>query len=179
MHTRFLPVVVCAALLAGCAAKEEAAPSAANAPIDPPPPAAGSAPAQSNAAPPTGAPGGGGPGGPPGGGGFMAAMQPPPKPKADAPLAPTPNEDQAIADAEKSGDKAALSKAYLERAVKHRIDDKAGDKVKFPAVLDDIAKALEADPNNDRAKKLEKFVRSMMENNAKAAGSEAAKPARK
>ena len=35
MHTRFLPVVVCAALLAGCAAKEEAAPSAPAAPIDP------------------------------------------------------------------------------------------------------------------------------------------------
>lgn len=102
-------------------------------------------------------------------------MKPPAKPKADAPLAPTPKEDQAIADAEKSGDKAALSKAYLERAVKHRIDDKAGDKIKFPAVLADIAKALEADPNNDRAKKLEKFVRSMMENNAKATGSDAGK----
>ncbi|MFM7320059.1 MAG: hypothetical protein ACKO5K_00870 [Armatimonadota bacterium] len=178
MYTRFLPVVVVAALLVGCAAKEETAPSAGTgARIDPPPPAQGSISPPSAPGTPAGGPGRGpgGPGGAPGGGGFMAAMAPPPKPAPNAPLAPTPKEDQAIVDAEKSGDKAAIAKAYLERAVKHRIDDKAGDKVKFPAVLDDIAKALEADPANDRARKLEKFVRSMMQNNAKAAGAPAGK----
>ena len=173
MRTRFLPVVAVAAVLIGCAAKEEptAAPGGPG-PIDPPPPAAsGSTPGQGGAARSAAPPAGG----PNVGGGFMAAMAPPPKPAANAPLAPTPKEDQAIVDAEKSGDKAAISKAYLDRAVKHRIDDKAGDKVKFPAVLDDIAKALDADPANDRARKLEKFVRSMMENNAKAAGAPAGK----
>ena len=100
-------------------------------------------------------------------------MAAPPKPAPDAPLAPTPNEDAAVEAAEKSGDKAAISKAYLDRAVRHRIDDKAGDKVKYPAVLADLKKSLEADPNNERAKKVLDFVESM----AKTAASE--KPAAK
>jgi len=176
MNPRFLPVVAVASLLVGCAAKEEPAAPAGAGPIDPPPPSAASAPPTGGGATNSaGAPSAGAPTG----GGFMAAMAPPPKPAPNAPLAPTPKEDQAIADAEKSGDKAAISKAYLDRAVKHRIDDKAGDKVKFPSVLADIAKSLEADPANDRARKLEKFVRSMMENNAKAAGSASGKAAGK
>jgi len=89
-------------------------------------------------------------------------MAAPPKPADDAPLAPTPDADKAIAEAEKSGDKAAISKAYLDRAVRHRIDTKAGDKVKYPAVVADLKKSLEADPNNDRAKKVMEFVEGLM-----------------
>lgn len=89
-------------------------------------------------------------------------MTAPPKPADDAPLAPTPNEDKAIAEAEKSGDKGAISTAYLNRAVRHRIDTKAGDKVKYPAVVADLKKSLEADPSNDRAKKVLEFVEGLM-----------------
>jgi hypothetical protein len=100
-------------------------------------------------------------------------MAAPPKPADDAPLAPTPNEDKAIADAEKAGDKAAISNAYLDRAVRHRIDTKAGDKVKYPAVVADLKKSLEADPTNDRAKKVLEFVEALMK------GPGAGKPAPK
>ena len=113
-----------------------------------------------------GAPAGGGQGGSPMGRGMAA----PPKPKDDAPLAPTPNEDAAVEAAEKSGDKAAISKAYLDRAVRHRIDDKAGDKVKYPAVLADLKKSLEADPGNERAKKVLEYVESLTKSGGDAAG---------
>lgn len=154
MMLRLMLVVAGLALVVGCAPKEE-----------PAPPAVGNAAPQGDPPAPGGGPGGA-PGGGPGGGFGMSA---PPAPKPDAPLAPTPKEDQAIADAEKAGDKKAISKAYLERAVRHRIDDKAGDDVKFPAVLADIKKALEADPTNERAQKLEKFVRGMIANRPKPA----------
>jgi hypothetical protein len=69
-----------------------------------------------------------------------------------APLSKTPELDAKIAEAEKSGDKAALADAYVKRGMfRMRDDDKAGQRVKYRAALSDFRKALKIAGNNTDA----------------------------
>ncbi len=69
-----------------------------------------------------------------------------------APLSKTPELDKKIADAEKSGDKTALSNAYSKRGMfRMKDDDKAGQRVKYRGALADFRKALKTDPKNVEA----------------------------
>ncbi|WP_309708449.1 hypothetical protein [Armatimonas sp.] len=69
-----------------------------------------------------------------------------------APLSKTPELDAKIAEAEKSGDKAALADAYVKRGMfRMRDDDKAGQRVKYRAALSDFRKALKIPGNNTDA----------------------------
>ncbi|MFM7188523.1 MAG: hypothetical protein ACKO14_11975 [Armatimonadota bacterium] len=86
------------------------------------------------------------------------APGPPATPDADAPLAPTPDEDKNIKDAEASKDTAKAAAAYVARASRHVNDDKAGLKIRFTAVVKDAKKALELDPGNKRAASLLKLA---------------------
>jgi hypothetical protein len=69
-----------------------------------------------------------------------------------APLSKTPELDAKIAEAEKSGDKAALVDAYVKRGMfRMRDDDKAGQRVKYRAALSDFRKALKISGNDTNA----------------------------
>jgi len=146
-----LASVAALALLTGCNAGVETttkAPAAEN------PPATTPAPAANPGAPEPGgndkpAPAAEAPRGAPG---------PPATPDADAPLAPTPDEDKNIKDAEASKDNAKAAAAYVARASRHVNDDKAGLKIRFTAVVKDAKKALELDPGNKRAASLLKLA---------------------
>jgi len=140
------------ALLAGCdagAEKTTTTPAAETAPAAAP----AAAPANPGAPEPGGndkpAPAAEAPRGAPG---------PPATPDADAPLAPTPDEDKNIKDAEVSKDNAKAAAAYVARASRHVNDDKAGLKIRFTAVVKDAKKALELDPGNKRAASLLKLA---------------------
>jgi hypothetical protein len=86
------------------------------------------------------------------------APGPPATPDADAPLAPTPEEDKAIKDAEASKDNAKAVAAYVARASRRVNDDKAGPKIRFTAVVKDAKRALTLDPGNKRAASLLKLA---------------------
>jgi len=86
------------------------------------------------------------------------APGPPATPDADAPLAPTPDEDKSIKDAEASKDNAKAAAAYVARASRRVNDDKAGTKVRFSAVVKDAKSALALDPGNKRAASLLKLA---------------------
>jgi Spy/CpxP family protein refolding chaperone len=103
-----------------------------------------------------------------------------------APLTPTPELDQKIADAEKGADKKAVAAAYAARGTFRMNDDNAGQRVKYREALADYRKALAADPANAEAKQnkemIESIYRSMGrpipgEEDAKGAGAGGAKPA--
>ena len=69
-----------------------------------------------------------------------------------APLSKTPELDAKIAEAEKSGNKAALADAYVKRGMfRMRDDDKAGQRIKYRAALSDFRKALKIPGNNTDA----------------------------
>ena len=152
----FLASVAALAILAGCNNAEQTAttgtpaPSAESAPATTPAPAASAEPGKPEpggndkpapaAEAPRGAPG------------------PPATPDANAPLAPTPDEDKNIKDAEASKDNAKAAAAYVARASRHVNDDKAGIKIRFTAVVKDAKKALELDPGNKRAESLLKLA---------------------
>jgi len=150
----FLLVSIAAlALLSGCNAGVETstpAPTAETAPATTPAPAAT---ADSTKPEPGGndkpAPAAEAPRGAPG---------PPATPDANAPLAPTPDEDKNIKDAEASKDNAKAAAAYVARASRRVNDDKAGTKIRFTAVVKDAKKALELDPGNKRAASLLKLA---------------------
>ncbi len=148
-----LACIAALAILAGCdagAEKTTSAPTAEAAPATTPAPAASGNP---GAPEPVGndkpAPAAEAPRGAPG---------PPATPDADAPLAPTPDEDKNIKDAEASKDNAKAAAAYVARASRHVNDDKAGLKIRFGAVIKDAKKALELDPGNKRAASLLKLA---------------------
>lgn len=149
----FLASLAAIALLTGCNAGVETsmkAPTAENAPAVTPAPAAASNP---DAPEPGGndkpAPAAEAPRGAPG---------PPANPDADAPLAPTPEEDKAIKDAEASKDNSKAAAAYVARASRRVNDDKAGAKIRFTAVIKDAKSALTLDPGNKRAASLLKLA---------------------
>jgi hypothetical protein len=79
----------------------------------------------------------------------------------DAPLTPTPEMDKKIAEAEKGTDKKALAAAYADRGTFRMNDEDAGAKVKYRAALDDYRKALDADPQNEEAKKNKEMIESI------------------
>jgi len=79
----------------------------------------------------------------------------------EAPLSPTPGLDAKIAQAEKSGDKKAISAAYTERGSTRMYDERAGRRVKYRAALDDFRKAVAADPTNDTAKSAKETIESI------------------
>jgi hypothetical protein len=146
-----LASVAALALLSGCNAGVETtmqAPTAENAPATTPAPAAN-----------PGAPEPGGNDKPaPAAEAPRGAPGPPATPDADAPLAPTPDEDKNIKDAEASKDNAKAAAAYVARASRHVNDDKAGLKIRFTAVVKDAKKAMELDPGNKRAASLLKLA---------------------
>jgi len=149
----FLVSIAALALLSGCNAGVETstpAPTAETAPATTPAPAAT---ADSTKPEPGGndkpAPAAEAPRGAPG---------PPATPDANAPLAPTPDEDKNIKDAEASKDNAKAAAAYVARASRRVNDDKAGTKIRFTAVIKDAKKALELDPGNKRAASLLKLA---------------------
>jgi hypothetical protein len=153
----FLASLAAFALLTGCNAGVETstqAPTAENAPATTPAPTAASNPGAPEpggndkpaaaAEAPRGAPG------------------PPATPDADAPLAPTPDEDKSIKDAEASKDNAKAAAAYVARASRRVNDDKAGTKVRFSAVVKDAKSALALDPGNKRAASLLKLAQGRL-----------------
>lgn len=147
-----LASVAALALLSGCNAGVETttpAPTAESAPATTPAPAATDAGKPEPGGNDKPAPAAEAPRGAPG---------PPATPDADAPLAPTPDEDKNIKDAEASKDNAKAAAAYVARASRHVNDDKAGTKIRFTAVVKDAKKALELDPGNKRAASLLKLA---------------------
>lgn len=82
-----------------------------------------------------------------------------------APLTPTPELDEAITTADKSGDKKQIATAYAARGTFRMNDEKAGARIKYRAALEDYRKALAADPSNKEAKDnkamIENIYRSM------------------
>ncbi len=149
----FLASLAAFAVLTGCNAGVETsmqAPTAENAPSVTPAPAAASNP---------GAPEPGGNDKPaPAAEAPRGAPGPPATPDADAPLAPTPEEDKTIKDAEASKDNAKAAAAYVARASRRVNDDKAGPKIRFSAVVKDAKRALTLDPGNKRAASLLKLA---------------------
>ena len=149
----FLASLAAFALLTICNAGVETStkvPTAENAPATTPAPAAASNP---------GAPEPGGNDKPaPAAEAPRGAPGPPATPDADAPLAPTPEEDKTIKDAEASKDNAKAAAAYVARASRRVNDDKAGPKIRFSAVVKDAKRALTLDPGNKRAASLLKLA---------------------
>jgi hypothetical protein len=88
-----------------------------------------------------------------------AAPMAPEAPVANvADLTPTPELDDAIAHAEKDGDKAKIGAAYADRGYVRMNDDAAGPKIKYRKALSDFKKALTADPKNEKATKAKKAI---------------------
>jgi hypothetical protein len=150
----FLASVAALALLSGCNAGVETTMPAPTAPTTTPAPTA-----TTNAGTPE-------PGGndkpAPAAAAPQGAPGPPATPDADAPLAPTPDEDKNIKDAEASKDNAKAAAAYVARASRHVNDDKAGTKIRFTAVINDAKKALALDPGNKRAASLLKLAQGRL-----------------
>jgi hypothetical protein len=79
----------------------------------------------------------------------------------NAPLSASPELDEKIAAAEKSKDKKAISAAYTERGAARMYDEKAGQRTKYRAALEDFRKALAADPTNKDAKASKETIESI------------------
>jgi hypothetical protein len=79
----------------------------------------------------------------------------------NAPLSASPELDKKIVEAEKSKDKKAISAAYTERGAARMYDEKAGQRTKYRAALEDFRKALAADPTNKDAKASKETIESI------------------
>ncbi|GAB4463224.1 MAG: hypothetical protein OHK0029_31490 [Armatimonadaceae bacterium] len=161
-YKRILPgmmaMATAVAITAGCTLQEAEEPTATPAPMAANPgmePTASEAPTtgeRTAEASTEGAPAGPA-GAPMAGGAPMMGMADP-----RAPLSPTPEMDEKIETATKSGDKAKLAAAYTERGLFRMYDDKAGARVKYRAALSDFRKALAAQPDNTEAQKAKKQI---------------------